>query len=93
MENDVYIRSIQHAVDLAGGHEALAGRLGVSAKDVLRWSLGEVRPDTMAFLFVLDFIIEETRKLSREMMALGLAEQVVAKAQSRSKAISDDRSY
>lgn len=93
MEKAVYVRTVKHAVDLAGGHEALARRLGVGEQDVLRWSLGESRPDTMAFLFVLDFIMEETRKLSRDMMAFGLAEQIVAKAQSSSKAIPNGRPY
>jgi hypothetical protein len=42
-------------------------------------------PDTTTYLFVLDYIIEETRKLSRSVMAYAIAEQAVSKARNASR--------
>jgi hypothetical protein len=80
------MRSVDHAAELAGGYDALAERLGVSSKEVVDWARGLARPDTTTFLFVLDFIMEETRRLANATMAFGLTEQAVAKARKSSKA-------
>jgi hypothetical protein len=81
------MRSVDHAAELAGGYDALAERLGVCSSDVVDWSRGIAYPDTTTFLFVLDLIMEETRKLAGTLMAFGLAEQTVAKARRTSKAV------
>ena len=81
------MRSVDHAAELAGGYDALADRLGVCSANVVAWVRGTACPDTTTFLFVLDFIMEETRRLAGAVMALGLAEQVVAKARRTSRAV------
>ena len=81
------MRSVDHAAELAGGYDALAERLGVGSRDVVDWVRGAASPDTTTFLFVLDVIMEETRKLSGALMAFGLAEQAVAKARTSSRTV------
>jgi hypothetical protein len=66
---DITMRSVDHAAELAGGYEALAERLGVSAERVADWTVGLETPDTTTFLFVLDVIMEETQKLARASMS------------------------
>lgn len=80
------MRSVDHAAELVGGYDALAERLGVCFENVVDWARGTACPDTTTFLFVLDLIMEETRKLTGALMAFGLAEQALAKARGSSKA-------
>ena len=81
------MHSVDHAAELAGGYEALARRLGVRTEQVMDWSLGLDSPDTTAFLFVLDLIMQETQKLSQAAVAFELARQALAKARRSSKAL------
>jgi hypothetical protein len=78
------MRSVEHAAELAGGYEALAARLGVRTEKVMDWSLGLASPDTAAFLFLLDLIMQETQKLLQAAVAFELAGQALAKARSSS---------
>jgi hypothetical protein len=87
LEKAACMRSVDHAAELAGGYDALAERLGVCSNDVVDWVCGMACPDTTTFLFVLDLIMEETRKLASSTMAFGLAEQALAKASDSSKAV------
>lgn len=85
MEKDSCMRSVEYAAELAGGYDELAARLRIDVGMVLNWSTGRRSPDTTTYLFLLDFIMEETRKLSNIVMASGIAEQVVAKARKTSR--------
>lgn len=85
MDKDLYMRSVEHAAELAGGYGSLAHRLGVAEDQVEGWARGTVTPETTQLLLLLDIIILETRNLSRNAMAFGLAEQVVAKARASSR--------
>ncbi len=87
MEKDLYLASIQHAIELAGGCEALAHRIDASPQEVLEWTQGKSSPGTLALLLVLDVVIAETRKLSSGTMARGLAEATLAKAAASAKAV------
>ena len=85
MDKESCMRSFEHAAELAGGYDALAVRLRVDVDQVIAWSFGRSKPDTTTYLFVLDYIIEETRNLSKTVMAYGVAEQAVAKARNSSR--------
>ena len=85
MDPELYMRSVEHAAELAGGYGALAMRLGVPEDQVVGWAQGTVTPETTQLLLLLDLIILETRNLSRNAMAFGLAEQALAKARSTSR--------
>ena len=66
---------------MVGGYEQLSKRLYVTKTEVKDWAAGSGAPGTMTFLLLLDLIDAETKKLSHEAMAMGLAEAVIAKAQ------------
>jgi ribosome-binding protein aMBF1 (putative translation factor) len=91
MEKERYGRSVRHAAEMVGGYEELAKRLRVSKTVVSQWADGDDIPDTMQFLVLLDLIMVETRKLSSEAMAFGLAETMIAKARHTSKELSATR--
>lgn len=79
------MRSVEHAAELAGGYDELASRLRIEVGEVIDWSTGRRTPDTTTYLYLLDYIMEETRKLSSMVMASGIAEQVVDKARKSSR--------
>lgn len=85
MDHESCMRSFEHAAELAGGYDALAVLLRLDVHQVISWSHGHGLPDTTTYLFVLDYIIEETRKLSRSVMAYAIAEQAVSKARNASR--------
>lgn len=80
VEKAQYRRSVRHAAEMVGGYEELAKRLRVGKTVVSQWAAGDDIPDTMRFLFLLDLILVETRKLSAVAMAFGLVEEAIAKA-------------
>ena len=82
----VSMHSVEYAVELVGGYEALGQRLGVRTEEVMDWSLGLRSPNTATFLFILDLIMQEAQKLSSAAVAFELAGQVLAKARCSSQA-------
>jgi hypothetical protein len=86
MDMLTYMRSVQHAAELSGGDEALAARLRVPVHEVRAWSAGTRQPSTADYLLILDLVITETKKLTREAMARGAAEMAIAKAARRDHA-------
>lgn len=61
MGKGLYIQSIEEAAEVAGGRDALAERLGVAPEEVLRWVEGLYAPPTVAFLSIVDMLIEDLR--------------------------------
>jgi len=51
-----YTRTLQHASDTAGGHQALARALGVDPEELSRWIRGVDFPPFKVFLAALDII-------------------------------------
>jgi hypothetical protein len=83
---ETQVASIEHAMALVGGVDALAIRLGVTAEDIIAWARGIDTPSIPLLLSVYDVVIEETRNLSRAAMARGLAEIALAKAAAQARA-------
>lgn len=86
MEKETYIASIEHAMALVGGSDALANRLDVTVDEVLAWTRGTQAPDTATLLRVFDVVMVETRNLSRAAMARGLAEVTLARIAAQARA-------
>jgi hypothetical protein len=59
---DTYKATVARAAELAGGVQALSGRLRVPVVDLMRWIQGEAKPSRGVFLRLVDFILEESRK-------------------------------
>ncbi|HET7670163.1 MAG TPA: hypothetical protein VFK84_07130 [Burkholderiales bacterium] len=55
-EGTAYTRTLKRAAALAGGVEALAAMLHVSAADMARWIAGNGRPPQDIFLAALDIV-------------------------------------
>jgi regulator of protease activity HflC (stomatin/prohibitin superfamily) len=83
---ETHVASIEHAMALVGGIDALANRLGVAVDDITAWIRGIHTPSVLLLLSVYDVVIEETRQLSRVAMARGLAEMALAKAAAQARA-------
>ncbi len=54
--SSTYTRTLQHASDTAGGHQALARRLGVAPAELSRWLRGVDFPPFKVFMAALDII-------------------------------------
>jgi len=61
----VYRRTLEQAAAIAGGADALAVRLGVSARVVDIWIRGDGVPPTHHFLMAVD-ILEEAKTAQRK---------------------------
>lgn len=88
MEDFKYLSSIIHAAELAGGPEALAALVDATPEQVRSWTQGQSSPSTMTLLRILDVVASETHRLTKEVMAGGMAEMLIAKVAKRAR-ISD----
>jgi DNA-binding transcriptional regulator YdaS (Cro superfamily) len=62
---DVYLRTLQRAVQIAGGEQALALRIKVTPSHLALWLRGLEQPPTEVFLRAVDLVSEdEFRQLS-----------------------------
>jgi hypothetical protein len=85
VDKETYMPSVRHAVELVGGYDALAKRVGVTSDEIVGWAQGTRTPSIRDLLFVLDVVMVETRKIVSAAMAFGLAELTLAKAASSAK--------
>ena len=60
MASSVYSRTLQKAVELAGGRSKLARLLRVPLANIDRWIADEAKPPLNVFLRVVDLVIDET---------------------------------
>jgi DNA-binding transcriptional regulator YdaS (Cro superfamily) len=60
MPSSVHSRAVQKAVQLAGGRQALADRLGLDLPDIEAWIAGQRRPPMAQLLQIIDLILDET---------------------------------
>jgi hypothetical protein len=75
MKQSIYMRSVEHAAELAGGYDELASRLGVSTAEVIAWTAGARTPPTASFLRVLDCIMVETQTIYQAASARAAGER------------------
>ena len=61
----VYQRSVEMAVEILGGDEAVARYLGVTPAEVLSWLEGRAEPAIDLFLRLVDLIEEKTVSAAR----------------------------
>jgi hypothetical protein len=59
MRKAKYIQTMEHAAQVAGGYERLAGTLGVSGDELQRWMEGSTAPRPLLFLRVLDLVLND----------------------------------
>lgn len=57
---DVYLRTLERAVQIAGGEQALALRLKVTPSHLALWLRGLEEPTTEAFLRAVDLVSEHS---------------------------------
>jgi hypothetical protein len=57
-----YIQTMEHAVQVAGGYERLAGALGVSGDELHGWLEGSTAPAPLLFLRVLDLVLNDLER-------------------------------
>jgi ribosome-binding protein aMBF1 (putative translation factor) len=65
MRENRYVRTLERARELAGGHEQLAAALHTSPEVLAKWFSGELVPPTKAFMAALELVsrsITEWRK-------------------------------
>ena len=60
MDNNVYSRTMQKAVQLAGGTKQLARKLHVPMAELEKWLAGKGVPPKQIFLQAVDMVLEET---------------------------------
>jgi hypothetical protein len=65
MAKAVYRRSVEMAVEILGGNDAVAKYLGVTADDVLSWLDGKSEPAINFFLRLVDLIEQTTVNAAR----------------------------
>ena len=61
--SDVYVRTLQRAVEIAGGQQQLAARLHVTPGQVTVWLTRAEEPPTDIFLAAVDIILEHEKAL------------------------------
>lgn len=60
MQNGIYQRSIGMAVEILGGHKALAEYLGVETEEIFRWLRGEAEPAAPLLARLVELIEKTT---------------------------------
>ena len=56
---DVYVRTLERAVQIEGGEEALALRLKVTPSHLALWMQGIERPPVEVFLLAVDLVTDQ----------------------------------
>ena len=62
MQKAKYIQTMEHAAQVAGGYERLAGALGVSGDELQGWMEGSTAPRPLLFLRVLDLVLNDLER-------------------------------
>lgn len=65
LRNPLYAECIRRAAQQLGGYAALGARLGRSPQVLERWARGEGDPGEMAFLQVVDILLEESTRAAQ----------------------------
>jgi len=65
MAKPVFRKSVEMAVEILGGNDAVARYLGVTPDDVLNWLAGTAEPAVDYFLRLVDLIENSTVKAAR----------------------------
>lgn len=65
MNKPAYQRSVEMAVEILGGNDAVARYLGVKPTEVLSWLEGRAEPAINLFLRLVDLIEEKTVSAAR----------------------------
>lgn len=65
MTKPVFRKSVEMAVEILGGNDAVAHYLGVTPEDVVSWLAGTAEPAVNYFLRMVDLIEESTVKAAR----------------------------
>jgi hypothetical protein len=65
MARSTYIRAVDMAAEILGGHEAVATYLGATPEMVASWAAGQSEPAVRFFLRLVDLIGQQTADAAR----------------------------